>query len=266
MIFATFPLLTLLLAAAMRLGRMTLARSMGVLFTIAGVGSVLAEKLAGPAGDHAWLGDAAVFASALTGAICSVLYRPYLRKYPTLPVSAYAMLASVLFLAVLAAHEGFFREIPQFTNAGWAAIAFIGISSGVGYFLWLYALGHAPPTKVTVFLSLSPDGSPRCAVPEPVTARLAAATCPLHRSSRLRNSKKKRGAARSQRYATSDWSENARRTAPARHHEELGSDGIVDRCGLCGGPCSSPRPHRVCAYSRDSIPGADWARFIRRCT
>ena len=33
---------------------------------------------------------------------------------------------------------------------------FIGVASGAGYFLWMWALGHAPPTQVTVFLGLSP--------------------------------------------------------------------------------------------------------------
>jgi drug/metabolite transporter (DMT)-like permease len=84
------------------------------------------------------------------------LYRPYLRKYPTLDVSAFAMLASVGFLAVLAAWEGFFNSLPRFTMGGWLAVLFIGISSGVGYFLWLWALGRTTPTRVTVFLALSP--------------------------------------------------------------------------------------------------------------
>jgi len=39
---------------------------------------------------------------------------------------------------------------------GWAAVVFIGLSSGVGYTLWLWALRHASPTRVTVFLALSP--------------------------------------------------------------------------------------------------------------
>jgi drug/metabolite transporter (DMT)-like permease len=98
----------------------------------------------------------AVFGSALSGAVCSVLYQPYLRKYPTLPVSAFAMLASIGFLAVLAAGEGFFGSLPGFTAGGWLAVLFIGVSSGVGYYLWLWALDNATPTKVTVFLSLSP--------------------------------------------------------------------------------------------------------------
>jgi drug/metabolite transporter (DMT)-like permease len=66
------------------------------------------------------------------------------------------MLASVGFLAVLAAGEGFFHSLPYFTAAGWLAVVFIGISSGIGYYLWLWALNHTTPTKVTVFLALSP--------------------------------------------------------------------------------------------------------------
>ena len=42
------------------------------------------------------------------------------------------MLASVGFLAVLAAAEGFFATLPHLTEGGWLAVAFIGVSSGVG--------------------------------------------------------------------------------------------------------------------------------------
>ena len=75
---------------------------------------------------------------------------------PTLSVSAVAMLASVGFLAILAAGEGFFGAFPRFSAGGWAAVVFIGLSSGIGYYLWLWALNHATPTRVTVFLALSP--------------------------------------------------------------------------------------------------------------
>ena len=156
-IFATLPLLTMLLAAALGHERLGPSKVAGVLLTIAGVALALGEKaLHRPGGAQEWLGEAAVLASALSGAVCSVLYRPYVRRYPTVPVSALAMLASVAFLAALAAGEGFFAGWPSFTRAGWMAVVFIGISSGVGYFLWLWALGNAPATEVTVFLSLSP--------------------------------------------------------------------------------------------------------------
>jgi drug/metabolite transporter (DMT)-like permease len=157
LIFATMPLLTMMLATVLGHERLTLAKTLGVLLTIVGVGFALGEKAVQRGGAaHEWVGELAVFASALSGAICSVLYRPYLRKYPTLPVSAFAMLASIGFLAVLSAGEGFFGSLPHFTAGGWLAVVFIGISSGIGYYLWLWALNHTTPTKVTVFLALSP--------------------------------------------------------------------------------------------------------------
>jgi drug/metabolite transporter (DMT)-like permease len=175
LIFATFPLLTMVIAAALGRERLTAAKITGVLLTIAGVAVALGEKAVGTTGS--WIGELAVFASALVGAVCSVLYRPYLRKYPTLPVSTCAMLASVGFLALLAAGEGFFDAVPRFTRGGWAAVIFIGFSSGVGYYLWLWALAHATPTRVTVFLSLSPLTAAALGallLGEPISARLVA--------------------------------------------------------------------------------------------
>lgn len=156
LIFATFPLLTLLLPATLGQERLTAAKTLGVALTIVGVAFALGEKAVELGRAEGWLGELAVFASALCGAACSVLYRPYLRRYPTLAVSALAMLASVGFLAVLAAGEGFFRAWPHFTAEGWFAVIFIGVSSGVGYYLWLWALRHTTPTRVTIFLALSP--------------------------------------------------------------------------------------------------------------
>ena len=66
------------------------------------------------------------------------------------------MFAAVCFLALLAANEGFFIELPHFSLRDWLAVLFIGVSSGVGYHCWLWPLGHATPTRVTVFLSLGP--------------------------------------------------------------------------------------------------------------
>jgi drug/metabolite transporter (DMT)-like permease len=157
LIFATVPLLTMVLAAALGRERLTGAKAAGVLLTIAGVAATLGEAALQHRGDaNAWLGALAAFGSAGCGAVASVLYRPYLRRYPTLPVSALAMLASVGFLALLATREGFFSARLAFTVSGWTAVGFIGLASGVGYYLWLWALNNTTPTRVTVFLALSP--------------------------------------------------------------------------------------------------------------
>lgn len=155
LVFSLFPLLTLLLGAALGREVVTLRLVLGVLLSMAGVALSLAPKLhAGPGGG--WWGELAVLAAACVGALCSVLYRPYLQRYPTVPVSAFAMLASVVFLAVIASGEDWPARLRGLGAAAWEAVAFVGLSSGIGYFWWLYALKHESPTRVTVFLALNP--------------------------------------------------------------------------------------------------------------
>jgi drug/metabolite transporter (DMT)-like permease len=155
LIFSLFPLLTLLFAAAMGRERLSTRSISGVIVSIVGVAMALAPKLQAVQ-SGSWWGEAAVTAAACTGALCSVLYRPYLQRYPTVPVSAFAMLASVLFLAVIALGEDWPARVGHFSLRAWAVIAFIGGSSAIGYFWWLYALKHESPTRVTVFLALNP--------------------------------------------------------------------------------------------------------------
>lgn len=157
MIFATFPLLTMFIAACLGRESLTARKAAGVFLTVLGVAVALGGDAArGASTTSGWIGAVAVFAAALCGAVCSVLFPTYLRKYPALPVSAFAMLAAVLFLSVLAAGEGFFASWPRFTVGGWGAVAFIGVSSGVAFFLWLWALANISPTRVTIFLALGP--------------------------------------------------------------------------------------------------------------
>ncbi|HUR90852.1 MAG TPA: DMT family transporter [Ramlibacter sp.] len=156
LIFSLFPLLTMLFSAALGRERITSMLVAGVLVSILGVALSIAPKLgAQSAGENGW-GDFAVFVAAALGATCSVLYRPYLRNYPTVPVSAIAMLASVAFLAIAALPEHWPSRLGSFSTHAWLAVASVGISSSIGYFTWLYALKHEAPTRVTVFLALNP--------------------------------------------------------------------------------------------------------------
>lgn len=155
LIFSLFPLLTLLLSSALGRERISAALLAGVLLSITGVALSLWPKLQAPHPGH-WWGEAAVLASAGVGALCSVLYRPYLQRYPTLAVSSFAMLVSVLFLGVLALAENWPARVMALGLQSWTVVALIGISSGIGYFWWLYALKHESPTRVTVFLALNP--------------------------------------------------------------------------------------------------------------
>jgi drug/metabolite transporter (DMT)-like permease len=159
LIFATFPLLTLIVAALLGHERVSVRKLAGILATLLGVFLALSDKILNGASVHGWselTGEFAILASAATGAICSVLYRPYLARYPTLPVSAFAMTAAAAALLVPAAFDDLFAAPAQLSPHAWAAIVFIGLSSGGGYVLWLWALKNIAATRVTVFLALSP--------------------------------------------------------------------------------------------------------------
>jgi len=153
LIFASFPLLTLIVAAIVGHERITLAKLAGILLTLAGVAFALGDKVAGPG---SLTGELAILGAAATGALCSVLYRPYLRRYPTLPMSAFAMAAAAAALLIPAALDDLTVAPTQLSAKAWAAIVFIGLSSGSFYVLWLWALKNIAATRVTVFLALSP--------------------------------------------------------------------------------------------------------------
>jgi drug/metabolite transporter (DMT)-like permease len=180
LIFATFPLLTLVVAALLGHERVTTRKISGILATLLGVFLALSDKILNGASVQGWselAGELAILASAATGAVCSVLYRPYLARYPALPVSAFAMMAAAAALLVPAALADLFTAPAQLSPHAWAAIVFIGLSSGGGYVLWLWALKNIAATRVTVFLALSPITAAALGVAllgEPVTAGMMA--------------------------------------------------------------------------------------------
>ena len=157
LIFATFPIVTMVIAIAIGRERFTWRGTAGIVLTVLGVALSVGALLDFYHQDGAQLlGVGAAFLSAVIGACCSIGYGPYLQRNPTVAVSFVAMAAAVVFLVIPSSLEGLFSGWSGFSVAGWAAIAFIGASSGVGYFLWLHALSALPASNVAAFLGLSP--------------------------------------------------------------------------------------------------------------
>ncbi|HET9975957.1 MAG TPA: DMT family transporter [Burkholderiaceae bacterium] len=156
LLFSTFPVLTLALAMALGRERFELRLAAAVALSIAGIAVALGVRAPSDVGAEFALGATQVLGAALCGAACAVLYRPLLVRHPMLPTGTLAMAAAVLALGAAALGEGLPRRLPAFDGRIWAAIAFVGLSSGIGYWLWLWALKHAPPTRASLFLALSP--------------------------------------------------------------------------------------------------------------
>lgn len=172
-LFATFPLLTILLGALLGTERLSLARLAGAVISVAGIAICLGAGTL----PTSLAGAAMVLAAALSGAVCAIYYRPYLQRYPTLQVGTLAMLAAVVALFPLALSEAPLSVLPGLPLFGWGLVLFIGLSSGAGYLLWLSALKHAPASEATILMGLSPVTAVlvgHAVLDEPLTAGFAA--------------------------------------------------------------------------------------------
>jgi drug/metabolite transporter (DMT)-like permease len=160
LVFATMPLFTWCLAALSGREALSPGRLGGLLLAVGGVAVLLvgSARPAGGLGGLAVLGGsgmAALLAATVVGAATSILYGPYMRRYPALPTSSLAMAAAVLFLALYCALQGQ-PLLPQFSAAQWGHMVFIGLSSGLGYFCLLWALGRLQASQVIAFQALGP--------------------------------------------------------------------------------------------------------------
>lgn len=155
LVFSTVPLLTMCLAVCTGRERFSGRRLAGAVIAVIGIVLLLAPS-AGPAREasDAWAW-ASLLGATFVGAACSILYRPYLKKYPALCVSAYAMSVSVVFLVAVCLMNGA-PLAPRLSAFQWANVIFIGLSSGLGYFCLLWALGRLEASRVMAFQALAP--------------------------------------------------------------------------------------------------------------
>lgn len=154
LIFSTMPLVTMGLAILTRREVFSAIKLCGLVLAVSGVGLHSSASLAGSHGGDI-LALAAIIGATLIGAVCSLLYRPYLQRHPTLPTSALAMSAAVMFLGALCLTT-VQPLVPRLSTTAWMNVGFIGLSSGLGYFCLLWALGRIDASRVVAFQALGP--------------------------------------------------------------------------------------------------------------
>lgn len=157
LVFATLPIVTLLIGRILGQAGIGPTATTGIGLTLLGVVCLLGlDALSGTVGVLEGLGLVAALGAAVSVAVCSLLYRPYIERYGVVRVSTIAMAAALLPLGLLAAFENPALPPVAWSGGTWAIIVFVGASSGAGYLAWLYALERLDAAKVTGFLALSP--------------------------------------------------------------------------------------------------------------
>lgn len=156
LVFSTMPLFTMCLATLSGRENFSVGKLSGITLAVVGIALLLgseAMRLSGTAPDIKAV--VALVATPIIGAVCSLLYRPYLGRYPALPTCALAMSAAVVFLGGLC-WITVQPVAPMLSVLQWANVGFIGLSSGLGYFCWLWALARMDASKVVAFQALGP--------------------------------------------------------------------------------------------------------------
>jgi drug/metabolite transporter (DMT)-like permease len=123
---------------------------------MAGVAIALAAGLH-DAPPEAWRGDLIMTGGMFAMALYNVLSRPLMARSSALAYACAGMAFGSGANAVLAWHGGSFEAVRAFGAGQWVAVLYLGIFAGaLGFYLWVYALERATPTRVANTITVSP--------------------------------------------------------------------------------------------------------------
>lgn len=153
---STLPLLTMMVAAALGREALSARKTLGVLVAMGGVAAALASGLA-EAPPEAWRGDLIMLGGMLSMALYNVLSRPLMARSSPLAYACAGMAFGSGLNALIAWRSGGFDAVGAFGPGQWAAALYLGVFAGaLGFYLWVYALERATPTRVANTITVSP--------------------------------------------------------------------------------------------------------------
>jgi drug/metabolite transporter (DMT)-like permease len=153
---STLPLMTMVVGAALGIEALSARKTVGVLIAMLGVAAALASGLAdAPAG--AWRGDLIMAGATLCMALYNVWSRPFIQRSSALGFLTAGMGVGAAALVLISALSGGLTRVSAFTPAEWLAALYLGAGGGaLAFFLWVYALQYASPTRVANTMTVNP--------------------------------------------------------------------------------------------------------------
>jgi drug/metabolite transporter (DMT)-like permease len=153
---STLPLMTMAVGAALGIEALSARKTAGVLVAMAGVAIALATGLArAPAG--AWRGDLIMAGATLCMALYNVWSRPYIKRSSALGFLTFGMGVGGGALVAISLATGGASPIAGLAGAQWIAALYLAAGGGaLAFFLWVYALQHASPTRVANTMTVNP--------------------------------------------------------------------------------------------------------------
>lgn len=156
LIYACMPLVTMFLAAAFRIERITSWKFLGVLCAIAGVWSAIGLDVDAP--PNALRGDVIMVIGTAFSAAYTVFAKRYVMKYDGVAMMAWSMLfgSSALFIIAMIFGKPFSGSL-DLSLQGWGALLFLALPGGA-LMMWCFISGFrlVTPTQAAIAVGCNP--------------------------------------------------------------------------------------------------------------
>ena len=149
--FASIPLITLLIASTIGMERITGRGILGAVIVMGGIGLVFAEQLRF---DIPLIYLAAVLIAVISAAASGIVVKYFPRSHP-IATNAVGMSVAAILLLVVSIVVGEARRLPTFT-ATWLALGWLVASSIVGFVLMVWILSRWTATATSYIGVLTP--------------------------------------------------------------------------------------------------------------
>ena len=173
---STLPLMTMIAGAILRIEALTARKTTGILIAMCGVAAALTTALK-DAPPGAWRGDLIMIGATLCMALYNVWTRPFIQRSSALGFVTATMGVGAAALIAVSAWRGGGTALVRFTSGEWIAAIYLGAGGGaLAFFLWVYALQHASPSRVANTMTINPIVAGLLAAAilhEPITVQLA---------------------------------------------------------------------------------------------
>jgi drug/metabolite transporter (DMT)-like permease len=174
---STLPLMTMIAGALLGVEGLSLRKTLGILLAMLGVAGALVTALA-DAPPGAWRGDLIMTGATLCMALYNVRTRPFIQRSSALGFVTASMGVGAAAPILGSAFQGGGAMVMRFTPDQWLAAIYLAAGGGaLAFFLWVYALQYASPSRVANTMTVNPFVSGILAaliLHEPVTVQLSA--------------------------------------------------------------------------------------------
>jgi drug/metabolite transporter (DMT)-like permease len=153
---STLPLMTMLVGALLGIEALSTRKTVGVAVAMLGVAAALASGLDATL-PGAWRGDLIMTGATFCMALYNVWSRPFIARSSALGFLTAGMLAGAAALVLISVLTGDLARVGAFTLSQWAAALYLAAGGGaLAFFLWVWALQHASPTRVANTMTVNP--------------------------------------------------------------------------------------------------------------